>query len=56
MPANESRIESSLADLTMTSLADLRVSDDERLRAAVTRLLDRVASPNDQFGGYRRRR
>jgi len=55
MPAVESKIESPLADLTTTSLADLRVCDDARLRNAVTRLVGRIASLDNQFGYDRRR-
>jgi hypothetical protein len=56
MPAPDVLIESTLADLTTTSLADLRTRGDELLRATLARLLGRIEEPTDRFGGRVRRR
>jgi hypothetical protein len=46
-----SDIESDLADLTGTTLADVRSSNDEMLLAGVNQLLGRLAEPDIRFGG-----
>jgi hypothetical protein len=49
-------IESCLADLTETSLEDLRSCDDEILLAGLGRILARVDNPDHRlFGGDRQR-
>ncbi len=44
-------IESNLADLTGTTLDELRSRNDEMLVAGVNRLLGRLTEPDDRFGG-----
>jgi hypothetical protein len=52
MPAPEPLIESPLVDLGSTSLAELRSDDGDRLRVAVSRLIDHVDDPDNRFGGF----
>jgi hypothetical protein len=51
MPSTASDIESNLADLTGTTLEELRSCDDEMLVGGVNRLLSRLDRRDDRFGG-----
>ena len=56
MPTPDALIESTLADLTATSLADLPTCGDELLTATLARLFGQIEEPDDRFGGRVKRR
>lgn len=55
MPAPTADIESYLPDLTELSLRELRLRDDELVRASLARLLDRLDRRDDRPANASRR-